>query len=140
MQSVVAKAYQRVVEEGKISLFKSYKREYRDGEQKRDFIYVKDAVEVVLFFFDHPEINGIFNVGTGKARTWIDLADALFKAVGKKTQVDFVEMPDGLKDRYQYFTQADMSRLREKGFKKPFTELEEAVSDYSQYLKDHSHL
>ena len=140
MRSVIAKAYKQVTDEGRISLFKSYKKEYKDGEQKRDFIYVKDAVEVVLFFLDHPQVNGIYNVGTGKARTWNDVAQALFKAVGKKPRIEYMEMPESLKPRYQYFTQADMKQLRARGFKKPFTELESAVADYAQYLKSNAHL
>lgn len=135
MRSVVAKAYQQVVEKGKMQLFKSYKREYADGEQKRDFVYVKDAVDIVMYFFDHPKINGLFNVGTGKARTWKDLAHALFGAVGKKPDISFIDMPEGLKERYQYFTEADMRKLRKSGYKKDMTTLEDAVRDYVQYLK-----
>lgn len=137
MRSVVAKAYQRVAEEGTIDLFKSYRKDYKDGEQKRDFIYVKDAVDVVLFFLDHPKINGIFNVGTGKASTWNELAGALFSAVGKRPDIRYIEMPPDLERRYQYFTQADMSKLRKSGYTKSFTPLKEAVADYVHYLKNH---
>ena len=137
MRSVVAKAYQRVAEEGKIALFKSYRKDCKDGQQKRDFIYVKDAVDIVLFFLDHPKVNGIFNVGTGKASTWNELAGALFAAVGKKPSIQYVEMPAGLKKRYQYFTQADMAKLRKSGYTKAFTPLKEAVADYVRYLKEH---
>jgi len=136
MRSIVAKAYQRVANEGKISLFKSYKPEYKDGEQKRDFIYVKDAVDIVLFFKDNPGINGIFNVGTGEARTWNDLAESLFAAVGKPCNIEYIDMPEVLRSRYQYFTQADMAKLRKVGYNKPFTELKGAVSDYVQYLSN----
>ena len=139
MRSVIAKAYPRVVQEGKISLFKSYKPEYADGEQKRDFIYVKDAVDVVMYFFDHPDINGIYNVGTGKARSWNDVARALFAAVGKKPTIEYIEMPEPLRGQYQYFTEADMKKLRSSGYRRPFTELEEAVKDYAGYLKNMSH-
>lgn len=135
MKSVVAKSYDRAVAEGKISLFKSSNPAYKDGEQKRDFIYVKDAVEMVLFFVDHPQINGIFNVGTGQARTWNDLAAALFSALGKSPQIDYIDMPEALRNRYQYFTQADMGKIRRVGYTKPFTSLEKAVEDYSRYLK-----
>ncbi len=110
MRSVVCKTYARVVEEGKIRLFKSYKKEVADGEQKRDFIYVKDAVDVVMFFVEHSHINGIFNVGTAQARSWNDLARALFQAVGRPSQIEYYEMPDSLKNKYQYFTQADMTK------------------------------
>ncbi len=137
MRSVVAKAYQRVADEGKIALFKSYRKDYKDGEQKRDFIYVKDAVDIVLFFLDHPQTNGIFNAGTGKASTWNELAGALFAAVGKKPNVQYIEMPADLERRYQYFTQAEVAKLRKSGYAKPFTPLKEAVADYVRYLKDH---
>lgn len=140
MRSVVAKAFDRVVREGKMELFKSYHAQYGDGEQKRDFIYVKDAVDVVMFFFDNPHINGIFNVGTGKARTWNDLANALFKAVNKPVVLEYIPMPEILRDKYQYFTQADMSKLKKVGFTKPFRSLEDAVLDYSRYLKEHTYL
>ena len=134
MKSVVAKAYQRVAGEGKISLFKSYNPKYKDGEQMRDFIYVKDTVDVVLFFMDHPDINGIFNLGTGKARTWNDVACALFLAVGRKPNIEYFEMPEILRGRYQYFTQAEMSKLRKAGYTKAFTPLEDAIKDYCGYL------
>ena len=136
MRSVVAKSYHCAAKEGKMVLFKSYKKEYKDGEQKRDFIYVKDAVNVVMFFFDHHEVNGIFNVGTGAARTWNDLAHAIFKAVGKPAKIEYIEMPEILRDKYQYFTQADMSKLRRVGYKNQFTTLEDAVLDYVKYLKE----
>ncbi len=139
MQSIVAKSYQRVVAQGKIGLFKSYHPKYKDGEQKRDFIYVKDAVDIVLFFLDHPDVNGIFNVGTGQANTWNDLAAALFAAVGRKANIEYIEMPESLRPRYQYFTQAEMTRLRQAGYDKPFTPLLEAVKDYGEYLRAQRH-
>lgn len=140
MRSVVAKAYEGVAKEGVISLFKSYKADYGDGQQKRDFIYVKDAVDVVLFFVNNPAINGIFNVGTGEARTWNALAESLFKAVGKPANINYIEMPEILQDKYQYFTEADMAKLRNAGYTEPFTSLEDAVSDYAGYLKDCSYM
>ena len=140
MRSVVAKAYDRVVEKGRISLFKSYHPDYRDGEQKRDFIYVKDVVDVVLFFYENAQTNGIFNVGTGAARTWNDLANALFAAVGKQPHIDYIEMPETLRPRYQYFTQAEMAKLRTKGYRNSFTSLEDAVKDYAKYLEVKGHL
>ncbi len=139
MQSIVAKSYQRVVEQGKIGLFKSYHPKYKDGEQKRDFIYVKDSVDIVLFFLDRPDVNGIFNVGTGQANTWNDLAAALFAAVGKRVNIEYIEMPESLRARYQYFTQAEMTHLRQAGYDKPFTPLQEAVKDYGEYLRAHRH-
>ena len=137
MCSVIGKAYQRVAEEGRISLFKSYRKDYKDGEQKRDFIYVKDAVDIVLYFLNNPKINGIFNVGTGKASTWNELANALFSAVGKQPRIEYIEMPADLEKRYQYFTQANINKLVKSGYTKPFTQLKEAVADYAGYLKDH---
>ena len=136
MRSVIAKAYGRVVSEGKMILFKSHREGYGDGEQKRDFIFVKDAVDIVLFFMEHPQVNGIFNVGTGQARSWNDLASALFVAAGKESQIEYVDMPKHLQPRYQYFTQADMANLRRAGYAKPFTSLEAAIKDYVLYLKD----
>lgn len=135
MRSVIAKAYEKVVSEGKMSLFKSYNPQYKDGEQKRDFIYVKDAVEIVMYFFEHPEINGLFNVGTGRARTWNDLAEALFKAVNKPAKIEYIDMPEIIRPKYQYFTQAHMEKLKKAGYLKSFTTLEAAVEDYAGYLK-----
>lgn len=136
MRSVVAKAYDGVLLEGKMKLFKSYNPEYKDGEQKRDFIYVKDVVDVMIFLMQNPHVNGIFNVGTGQARSWNELANALFNALGKKSVIEYIEMPDILKSRYQYFTQASMAKLRQAGYVKPFTDLEFAVADYCKYLKN----
>lgn len=140
MRSLVAKAHERVVREGKMGLFKSYKKEYADGEQKRDFIYVKDAVDVVMYFFKNPSIGGIYNVGTGKARSWNDLAHALFKAVGKKPIIEYINMPEYMRAQYQYFTQADMNKLRASGYGKSFMELEDAVADYARYLSRHAYI
>ncbi len=138
MQSVVAKNYERVVRTGKIQLFKSYKKEYQDGEQRRDFIYVKDAVEIVTFFVDHASINGIFNVGTGRSETWNDLAQGLFKAAAKSLSVEYIDMPEELKSRYQYFTQADIFKLRQAGYQNQLMNLEQGIGDYVRYLKNHS--
>jgi ADP-L-glycero-D-manno-heptose 6-epimerase len=140
MKSVIAKAYDKVVSEGKMVLFKSHRKEYADGEQMRDFVYVKDVVDVMMYLLDNPKVNGIYNVGTGHARTWNDLARALFAAVGKPANIEYIPMPDVLKDKYQYFTEADMSRLRKAGYVKPFTSLENAVVDYAGYLKTHAYM
>jgi ADP-L-glycero-D-manno-heptose 6-epimerase len=140
MRSVVAKAYEGVIAEGKMRLFKSYHPDYKDGEQKRDFIYVKDVVDVMIFLMNNPQVNGIFNVGTGQASTWNQLAQALFKAAGKTPLIEYIEMPEILKPRYQYFTQAEMAKLRKAGYTKPFTSLEDAVADYCSYLKNKSTL
>jgi len=140
MQSVVAKSYQRLMRDGKMALFKSYHPQYSDGEQRRDFIYIKDAVDIMMYFFDHPQINGLFNVGSGLARSWNDLARALFKAVNKPAVIEYIEMPQTLKPRYQYFTRAEIEKLKNVGYTKPFTPLEDAVKDYVGYLKDHRYL
>ncbi len=140
MRSVVAKTYAAVKEEGKISLFKSYREAYANGEQKRDFIYVKDAVEIVKFFFEHPEVNGIYNAGTGESRSWNDLAKAIFAAVECDPDIEYIDMPEGLNEKYQYFTQAETIKLRNSGYSKPFTSLEDAVKDYSRYLDTNGHI
>jgi ADP-L-glycero-D-manno-heptose 6-epimerase len=106
--------------------------DYADGEQKRDFVYVKDAVDVTLSFLEHRNIGGLFNCGTGIARTWKDLANAVFAAMKLPPQIEFIEMPETLRDKYQYFTQADMLKLRSTGYTRPFTSLEDAVADYIQ--------
>ncbi len=138
MRSVVHKAYEQIKENGKVRLFKSYKEEYKDGEQLRDFIYVKDAVDITLFFMENKNINGIFNVGTGKARTWNDLVSAIFNAMDKPVNIEYIEMPENLKNKYQYFTQADLKKLRDAGYDKEITSLEKGVEDYvkNYLLKD----
>ena len=135
MRSVILKAYKKVKEEGKMLLYKSYKEAYANGNQKRDFIYIKDAVDIVMFFFMHPQLAGIYNVGTGKARTWNDVANALFVATHQKPDIEYIEMPEPLRAQYQYFTQADVTKLRMAGYAKPFMELEDSVADYAQYLE-----
>jgi ADP-L-glycero-D-manno-heptose 6-epimerase len=130
MRSVVNKAYGWIQDTGELSLFKSYRPDFADGEQNRDFIYVKDAVAVTLFFHDHPEVSGLFNCGTGEARTWIDLGRAIFAAMELEPKIKIIEMPDALRDRYQYHTQADATKLRECGFTQPFMSIEEGVDDY----------
>ncbi len=141
MRSVALRGFEHIKHTGKMRLFKSYKKEYADGEQKRDFLYVKDAVDMTLFFLKNPGVNGIFNAGSGAASTWNQLANAIFKALGKKPDIEYTEMPENLKQKYQYFTQADISKLRKAGYKKPVTPLDEAVRDYVQnYLVPHSHL
>lgn len=130
MRSLANKAYDQIVETGEIELFKSYRPQYRDGEQERDFVYVKDAVEVTLFFHDNSEISGIYNCGSGCARTWLELAQALFAAMGREPRVRFVEMPDEIQPNYQYHTRADVSNLRRAGYAAPFMTVEEGVADY----------
>jgi ADP-L-glycero-D-manno-heptose 6-epimerase len=135
MRSLVNKAYSQIMHEGHITLFKSHRPDYHDGEQKRDFVYVADAVAVTLYFYDHPEISGLFNCGTGEARTWVDLANALFAAIGRKPNIVFIDMPESIRDKYQYYTQAEMSKLHRAGYAKPFTSIEEGVRKYvTEYL------
>ncbi|MCX7984392.1 MAG: ADP-glyceromanno-heptose 6-epimerase [Bacteroidetes bacterium] len=132
MRSVVCKAYDEILKNGSLRLFKSYKPEYRDGEQKRDFIYVKDCTEVLWWLLNHPNVNGLFNLGSGTARTWNDLAHAIFRAMGKRVAIEYIEMPDELRDRYQYFTEARMEKLVNAGYPHKPTSLEDAVADYVQ--------
>jgi ADP-L-glycero-D-manno-heptose 6-epimerase len=135
MKSVVLKAYEEIKKEGKVKLFKSYHPDYKDGEQLRDFIYVKDAVEVTIFFLENPKIKGIFNVGTGKARSFKDLVLAIFSALSLPPNIEYIEMPEYLKNQYQYFTQADITKLRKVGYNKPMWELESAIKNYVSYLE-----
>lgn len=132
MRSVVHKAFSQVLTRGWIELFKSEHPDCADGEQKRDFIYVRDAVDVTLHLLDHPAANGIFNCGTGCARTWLDLARALFAALGRAPDIRFIDLPPALRGKYQYFTQAETRKLRAAGYRAPFTSLEDAVRDYAQ--------
>jgi len=130
MRSVVHKSFAQVRDDNLIRLFKSYRNDYRDGEQKRDFLYVKDAVAMTLHLAATTKAGGLYNIGSGHARTWVDLARAVFAAIGKKPQIEFVEMPEVIRDKYQYYTQADISRLRAAGYKEKVTFLENAVADY----------
>lgn len=130
MKSVVAQNFARVRDGEPLRLFRSYRPEYSDGGQLRDFIYVRDCVDVILWLLDHSDVSGLFNVGTGKARSWLDLAEALFAATGRKKTVEFIEMPAQLIAKYQYFTEARMDRLRAAGYDRPFTSLEDGVADY----------
>jgi len=131
MRSLVCKAFEQIRDTGRIRLFKSYKPEYPDGGQMRDFIYIKDAVKMTLHLAENEDAGGLFNIGSGVARTWLDLAHALFAALGKPPQIEFIDMPENLKDQYQYHTCADIGKLREAGYSAPTTSLEDAVSDYA---------
>jgi ADP-L-glycero-D-manno-heptose 6-epimerase len=136
MCSVIFKAFHQVQAEGVIRLFKSYREAYADGGQQRDFVYVKDCVEVIWWLLEHPQANGIFNLGTGQARTWNDLAAAVFKAMGLAKRVDYIDMPAHLRDHYQYFTCAEIDTLRAAGYERPFRSLEDGVADYvTHYLR-----
>lgn len=133
MRSLVNKAFQQIQASGKVQLFKSYKPEYRDGEQMRDFLYVKDAVEMTLHFADQaPTVGGLFNLGSGEANTWVTLANAIFAALDRAPQIEFIEMPEVLQGKYQYYTKADISKLRGTGYSRAMTALPQAVRDYVQ--------
>ena len=141
MRSFVLKAYEQIQADGKVKLFKSENPDYPDGEYKRDFLYVKDAVEMTLFFLDNPKANGIFNIGTGNARTWNDMVKAVFATLDKKPNIEFIDMPPELRNQYQYFTEADITKLQNAGYAQEITPLEKAVKDYVQnYLMHNSHL
>ncbi|MGA2788141.1 MAG: ADP-glyceromanno-heptose 6-epimerase [Verrucomicrobiota bacterium] len=133
MRSLVHKSTAQVQAEGVIRLFKSHRSDYRDGEQKRDFLYVKDAVAMTLHLAASKRAGGLFNIGSGKARTWLDLARAVFAALKRKPKIEFIEMPEVIRDKYQYFTQANLARLRAAGYTAPVTPLEDAVSDYVRH-------
>ena len=130
MRSVVHKAYEQIRDTGSVKLFKSRNNDYKDGEQKRDFIYVKDAVDMTLHFMDHKNNNGLYNVGSGKARTWNDLVAALFDALGKPTNIEYIDLPDHLADKYQYFTEAKLNKIKKAGYSQQISSLEESVTDY----------
>ena len=141
MRSFVLKAFEQINAKGKVGLFKSCDPNYKDGEYVRDFIYVKDAVDMTLFFLDNPKINGLFNIGTGKARSWNDMVKAVFAAMDKKPNIGYIDMPDSIRNQYQYFTQAEMGKLHKAGHNKDTTTLEDAIKDYVQnYLQKGGYL
>ncbi len=130
MASVILHSYKQITETGGMKLFRSHKEGIADGHQSRDFVYVKDIAEVIIYMMEHRKGNGLYNVGTGKARTFLDLTKATFKAMGVEENISFIDTPLKIRDKYQYFTQADISKLRSIGYTKPMTELEDGVSDY----------
>lgn len=141
MRSYVLKAFEQINATGKVKLFKSHREDYKHGEQLRDFIYIKDAVDMTLFFYDNPKISGIFNIGTGQARNWNDLAKAVFAAMDKQPNIEYIPMPDAIRNHYQYFTQADIGKLQNAGYKKQTTTLENAIDDYvKNYLQKNNYL
>jgi len=136
MRSLVVKAYQQIKKDKKIRLFKSYKPEFKDGGQKRDFVYIKDVIDLMWAFYQNQQVKGIYNVGSGKARTWNDLAAAIFTALSLPVNIEYIDMPENIKDKYQYFTEADLTKLRTTGMRYEPRELEVAVADYVQnYLE-----
>ena len=141
MRSVVHKAFEQISDTGKVKLFKSRNKSYKDGEQKRDFIYIKDAVDMTLFFMDHKNKNGLYNVGSGKARTWNDLVTALFNALGKPVNIEYIDLPEHLADKYQYFTEATLDKIKKAGYTQTISSLEEGVTDYAKnYLISNKYL
>lgn len=140
MRSLVNKAFTQINETGKLQLFKSRNPAYEDGEFGRDFVYVKDAVDMTLHFMNRKR-GGLFNVGAGRMHTWNELAEAIFSALGKNVNVEYIDMPEHLRDRYQYYTEADISSIRSAGYNGDITPLNEAVADYVQnYLIPDKHL
>lgn len=134
MRSVVLKGYEQILSEGKLRLFKSYRDEYKDGEQKRDFLYAKDAAKISLHLLSKEKF-GLFNVGRGVAETWNDLARALFSALGKPENIEYVDMPETLRPKYQYFTKAETEKLLATGYSEGFTDLKASVADYVELLR-----
>jgi ADP-L-glycero-D-manno-heptose 6-epimerase len=132
MRSVVNKAFHQIQDVGRMSLFKSCRPDYQDGEQRRDFMYVKDAIAATLYLAEHVDGGGLFNMGSGEANTWVSLGTAIFEALGRKPDIVFVDMPEHLREKYQYFTCANMQKLRNAGFDRPMTRLQDAVREYVQ--------
>lgn len=141
MASVIFHAFNQISESGSMKLFRSHRPDYSDGGQLRDFVYVKDVINVCLFMMDHKPESGLYNLGTGKARAFKDLATATFSALNKEVKINFIDTPEDIRDKYQYFTEADMSKLIRNGYQTPFHTLEEGVKDYVQnYLNGHRYL
>jgi len=141
MASVVLHSFKNIKKTGAMQLFKSHKPEYEDGGQMRDFVYVKDVIDVCIFLMENENVSGIFNVGNGKARSFLDLTKATFSALGENQNISFIDTPEDIRDKYQYYTQANMQKLRNAGYTKPFTELEDGVRDYVQnYLVTENYL
>jgi ADP-L-glycero-D-manno-heptose 6-epimerase len=138
MASVIFHSFNQISSSGKVKLFRSHNPNYKDGGQLRDFVYVKDVVDVLTFLFEKQPKSGIYNLGSGKARSFEDLAKATFKALGKTPTIEFIDTPVDIRDKYQYFTEANMAKLKAAGYTKPFTSLEEGVEDYvKNYLSGH---
>ena len=135
MASVILHSFGQINTTGQVKLFRSHRPDYKDGQQLRDFVYVKDVANVILWLMQHKPESGLYNVGTGKARSFYDLADNTFKALRLKTNIEFIDTPLDIRDKYQYFTEAKMDKLRKAGYDKPFTSLEDGVYDYvTNYL------
>ncbi len=140
MASVILHSFGQINETGKVKLFRSHREDYRDGWQMRDFVYVKDLVEVMYFLMQNRPQSNIYNLGSGKARSFYDLAAATFKAMGKPINIEYIDIPEDIRDKYQYFTEAKMQKLRQVGYNKDFFSLEDGVKDYVQnYLIGHKY-
>lgn len=141
MASVVLHAFNQLQQSGEVKLFKSHHPDYADGGQLRDFVYVKDVVNVCLFLMEHRKNSGLYNLGSGKARTFNDLIGAIFKALNKPAQITYIDTPIDIRDKYQYFTEAKMDKLKAIGYDKPFSNLEDGVADYvANYLVPHKRI
>ncbi len=135
MKSLIAQKWPQASRGETVTLFKSHREGYADGGQLRDFVYVRDVADVVAWLLDNPEVQGVYNLGSGQARSFADLAAALFRAAGHEPNIIYADMPEGIRDKYQYFTEARMSRLAQAGYNSPFTGLEDGVCDYvGRYL------
>lgn len=141
MASVIFHAYHQIQDKGLVKLFKSHKEGYEDGMQLRDFVYVKDLIKVILFLMENKPKNGLYNLGTGQARAFLHLAQATFAALNLKPNIEFIPTPEDIRDKYQYFTEANMDKLRKAGYHEDFYSLEEGVKDYVQnYLSKEEYL
>ena len=134
MRSIMCKIYDQIVATGSARLFRSERADYEDGGQLRDFIWVGDCVEIMLWLLHSPRVSGLFNVGTGKPRSFVDVARATFAAMGREPEIEFIDMPLSLRGKYQYYTRAEMQRLRAAGYQQPFTALEDGIA---RYVRDH---
>ena len=141
MASVIFHSFNQIIKTGGMKLFASHNPNYKDGEQLRDFVYVKDVVNVCLFLMEQKAENGLYNLGTGQARTFVDLTKATFKAMDKEPNISFIPTPEDIRDKYQYYTEANMTKLLKNGYDKPFYSLEEGVEDYvKNYLIPHQYM
>ncbi len=135
MASVIWHAFHQIRKTGKMKLFRSHNSEYKDGEQRRDFVYAKDVADVMLFLMHHRKDPGIYNLGSGKARTFLDLTRVIFRAMGETENMEFIDTPEDIRDKYQYFTEANMAKLKAIGYEQPFHSLEDGVEEYvREYL------
>tara|TARA_B100000886_G_scaffold292990_1_gene219025 strand:- start:319 stop:1281 length:963 start_codon:yes stop_codon:yes gene_type:complete len=135
MRSIVCKIYERVIREKSINLFKSHRKDYLDGEQLRDFIYVEDVIDIIIWLLKKEKINGIFNIGTGEPKSFKDIASLVFKFCNKEKKITYIDMPKNIRSQYQYFTKANVKKLRKHGYKRKFTSLEKGIKSYiNNYL------